>query len=104
MAAVMLSEWVKNPSLYPSSKIQLNPMQPGAVALFVKSSELLKQLPSHGYQAKVIDRESHETLMCRVLAQSISAEGSGGKMLPEFPCQKMLDKVPRKDNENKNWK
>ena len=50
MAAVNLSDWVKNPTLHSSSKVQLNPMEPGAVPLFVKSSELLKQLPSYGYQ------------------------------------------------------
>ena len=103
MAAVNLSDWLKDPTLHSSSKVQLNPMEPGAVPLFVKSSELLKQLPSYGYQAKVSDRESFETLLCRVLAQSISAEGSVGLTHPELPCQEMLDKVPRKSDNNQKW-
>ena len=81
MAAVNFNDWKQNPSLYPSCKIQISPMEPDAVPIFVRSNELLKQLPNHGYQPKQIDRESVETQWCRVLAQSISAEGSGGKCI-----------------------
>ena len=71
-------------------------MELEAAPLFVRASELSKQLSSCGYQAKIRDRESAEVQMCRVLAQGVAAQAGGGGLHKELPCQKLLEKVGTK--------